>query len=856
MVALSFDAFLGTAPIKHPTKLGPGQSVSATNCWFLNGTLRPLKQPLQVSAAGFPGTQKTLFYHRPDWQYPATAYRLDSNKDLSFVSSPVAQDAYGRVFWTTNDGSDVPRFTDYAALQADPIPRPQTSYKLGLPIPPQPAVKVAGNIGSLATSPDGVTWTQQTAGIGALSLQSVRRHSNNIWMVTGPDGVVATSSDAVTWTVQETGTTYKLYDSVYTGSLYVAVGAGGTILTSSDGATWTAQTSGTTRDLYTIAYADGVLWVGGAKGIVLKSTNGTAWTANSGAGSAGEIFNGGDVLSSVVRGLRVVLGGAGGILATKPNASTAWAAVKSGTGARITGLATNTAATAYFAYVTANGLYGITTNPDAAWTQRHSTTLDGIIGAGTRLNSAAFGADNSLIVVAANGKMAHMTALAADNSWVERGDFGSNNLHGVTYAGGKWAVAGEVGTGTPDTRFYVVTLVDHYGSEGPSSPVSEELTVLPDQPVVVTLAPLADATGYNLSGAKWRVYRTATGTSTTEFLFVAEVAYSGTSITYTDQVKTSALGEVLPSQDWLPPSATLKGLVALPGGVLAGFTGNTIWFSEPGQPHAWPYHKSVEFPIVGLGVFGNSVFIGTTGQSYIADGVDPANTAVSKVDAPYSCVSRRSIVSFGDRVVYASPAGLVAVSAQGAELLTRNLMTHDQWQALKPSSIQAFFWEGQYLAFYAPDSGPAASFVFMPGDPDVGISYSALSADCGFYDPYDNVVYIVNGAYVYQWNKDTATLLTATWKSGILETAPYTCFSFWTVQADAYPVTAKYYIWAVNPTTKQLEPTLVQSFDFQDNNAVRLPAGHREQYHQLELSSANAVFSAHMTQSAKELREL
>jgi hypothetical protein len=79
-----------------------------------------------------------------------------------------------------------------------------------------------------------------------------------------------------------------------------------------------------------------------------------------------------------------------------------------------------------------------------------------------------------------------------------------------------------------------------------------------------------------------RIYRATSGV----FLFVAEIAVATSS--YSDSIVAEDLGEELPSLTWLPPPDTLKGLINLPGGVMAGFTGRDVYFCDPYHPQAWP----------------------------------------------------------------------------------------------------------------------------------------------------------------------------------------------------------------------------------------------------------------------------
>ena len=63
--------------------------------------------------------------------------------------------------------------------------------------------------------------------------------TNGLFVTVGNVGSILTSSDGISWTERTSGTTKNLYGVTYGGGLLVAVGDNGTILTSSSGTSWT-----------------------------------------------------------------------------------------------------------------------------------------------------------------------------------------------------------------------------------------------------------------------------------------------------------------------------------------------------------------------------------------------------------------------------------------------------------------------------------------------------------------------------------------------------------------------------------------------------------------------------------------
>lgn len=266
-----------------------------------------------------------------------------------------------------------------------------------------------------------------------------------------------------------------------------------------------------------------------------------------------------------------------------------------------------------------------------------------------------------------------------------------------------------------ESRFYIVTHVTDWGEESAPSPVTDMIEMDQNDSTTVTLP--AVPVGRHIQ--KWRVYRSNSGSQTAAFQFVDEVL--ATTLVFNDHVKAAALGEPCPTLSWLeppfrvdnassalikPPKGTdpyLKGLVGMPNGIVAGFIDNFVAFCHPYHPYAWPveYQITAASPIVGLGVFGQSLFVGTMGEPYIISGSDSASMSAEKLPFAQPCVSRRSIVGVGSGVIYASPDGLCLASLQGVQVVTAGLFSRADWQALEPDKIIAAEHEGVYY-FWTP----------------------------------------------------------------------------------------------------------------------------------------------------------
>jgi hypothetical protein len=86
----------------------------------------------------------------------------------------------------------------------------------------------------------------------------------------GQDGVVSTSPDGLSWTEGSAGTDRALFSVAWSGSRFVAVGERGVRAESPDGVAWTLRDSGTENDLYGVRFAGGILFALGKAGTVLR----------------------------------------------------------------------------------------------------------------------------------------------------------------------------------------------------------------------------------------------------------------------------------------------------------------------------------------------------------------------------------------------------------------------------------------------------------------------------------------------------------------------------------------------------------------------------------------------------------
>jgi len=354
--------------------------------------------------------------------------------------------------------------------------------------------------------------------------------------------------------------------------------------------------------------------------------------------------------------------------------------------------------------------------------------------------------------------------------------------------------------GTKETRVYTYTWVlKEAGMEWESAPWT--VTTMPSYDVYsdgsVTLTGFEAPSVLNANGwgpingtLHYRIYRAVNGV----YLYVDEKPAPLTS--YTDKKRADQLGEELPSLLWTPPPATLTGMINLPNGMVAGFFGRELHFCEPYRPFAWPdiYAQVVDYPVVGLGRMDTTLAVLTKGVPYFIQGSAPDVAVMVKSDIEQACVSKRSIVSMGGAVFYAAPDGLMMLSSSGSDILTKDLMDRDTWQALTPSSIVAYGHDNKYVAFHPQTTigGHVVSGFVVDLKSKQFVRHN-FQATCGYNDLRTDQLYLVDGSgHLVKW--DSGTLVTdGVWRSKLFGLPQISGFACAQVEAETYPVGCRLY---------------------------------------------------------------
>lgn len=304
-------------------------------------------------------------------------------------------------------------------------------------------------------------------------------------------------------------------------------------------------------------------------------------------------------------------------------------------------------------------------------------------------------------------------------------------------------VSGGTGSGDIESRSYVYCYVRQWAdgtidvgkSSGPLKNISDRsrytVDVRPGQVVDMSIVdPIAHANGIGAGINKIYIYRSeVTSAGQALYSYVDQFDVNTNRVTnnpaavwvadggyykYSDSKPNTSLGEACPSIYWDAPVDGLKGLVSLQNGLFAAYKDSTVYVSDWNAPHAWPYEHTVtiDYPIVGLGSFGNTIVVCTEAAPVLIVVQDPTNPTTKAIQENCPCVSADSIVNTRNGVIFASQNGLVLINSTSPTFITEKLLTQDEWLPLHPESLKGAFLNNTYYGFFTNPTDTAAGFIF------------------------------------------------------------------------------------------------------------------------------------------------
>jgi hypothetical protein len=200
MTAISFKGFRGAVPRAGQRLQQPRFAKYARNIKITSGDVVPLKG-LRIAADTLASNVRTIWRYRHKVGETYTDRWLTFAEDSDVLGSPVANDRFGRVYWTS--GAHEPRTTRFSAAISGSGPYPAASYQLGVPLPQAaPAVSVSGGTGTNVTRSYAYTFVNdmgEESGPSPASAVTTGR-VDGFWTLSGLDTAPASSGAVSTRT--------------------------------------------------------------------------------------------------------------------------------------------------------------------------------------------------------------------------------------------------------------------------------------------------------------------------------------------------------------------------------------------------------------------------------------------------------------------------------------------------------------------------------------------------------------------------------------------------------------------------------------------------------------------------------
>ena len=415
-------------------------------------------------------------------------------------------------------------------------------------------------------------------------------------------------------------------------------------------------------------------------------------------------------------------------------------------------------------------------------------------------------------------------------------DSGANNLAVFTSTNHRLLTGDTVlitGTTNYNGTYTVVSYSTVAGSEGAAGDNDDQGTVTDDY------FELLDSDGNSLD------YVAEPGIAgywnQTNDITITEAKNNG----FIDRTNPADAGIVMFTTDFDPPPTDLENILLYTNNTYAGFSGNTLCFSEPNYPYAWPveYQIPVAHNIIGLGHHMESVVVCTDVRPYITVGTDPQTMILTPLPYKRPCIAKRGIVSTPHGVFYPTHDGLFHLTSSGGKLITDGLITREQWNEYDLDNIHAVYFDDRYHAFFLNSTDGFYIDLLEP----LRIIDVEFPNDILFKNAFtdgEELYVLAQDSTIYSWCGCNSTWLTYTWKSKKFQWPTYLNMSAAQVINDGTDdLTFKFYV----------DDILKHTETVSSNNAFRLPSGFRGRVFEIELTGTSHVDIVTVSSSINQL---
>lgn len=304
--------------------------------------------------------------------------------------------------------------------------------------------------------------------------------------------------------------------------------------------------------------------------------------------------------------------------------------------------------------------------------------------------------------------------------------------------------------GVMETRAYTYTYENTWNEEGAAAPPDTiSPTYVQDVQIDVTAA---DFSGFR-PFLRYNIYRTY-GNVATYIKTLATVDGSVPTRFYDFSSKPSTVSNALESSEYLPPAIGLAGFEMMPNGWGVIFKGNTVWLSQPGLLHAWPYSLTFNHAVRGVRATQQALIVTTADGVYWVGGVSPAGASQTKIALPQPGIAQRSMALIDGAVAYASNDGIAMVAGGAGSMdVSEKLFFRKKWRELYDTQLKnASFMFGYHDGMLIAQSNNAPVGFAVRLDDDAGaFTRNARQYDAMMTLPVNDALYYTQGNKLYQF---------------------------------------------------------------------------------------------------------
>lgn len=403
-----------------------------------------------------------------------------------------------------------------------------------------------------------------------------------------------------------------------------------------------------------------------------------------------------------------------------------------------------------------------------------------------------------------------------------------------------------------ETREYLATFINVYGEESGPSPAAEA-TAPTDAVWKLTNIPQPSEDANRATVVKIRIYHTSTAaTGSTVFNFVADLPVGQGN--YDDTIPNVIVSgtTILASTNTDPPPDGMEGIAMMPNGIMVGFKGNNLYFSDNFKPWSWPaeYTLTTRHDIIGLAVIGNTCVVCTTSNPEALTGSTGATMSLTASDSPMPCYAKQSIVVAPEGVYWASYGGLALYTlGGGTKIITDEVIGRYKWATnFPPSHIAAVYAYGGYLGIvYRPDINKVVGFGIGSGcEIDYDDVQDALAVGV---DHLSGKPWIIKGNTLYEWMPSDTPYKTVTWVSKQFQMD--TPVNFGAAQAyfdSSLAGSVHLKVMGTNGATRF-------EADLSDRKVKRMPSTTKDDIFQLQVSCSTQLHRLAVAQTIEDLKK-